>query len=153
MPRKDKAFAGPSAEERAALALRVYEAVLDSTESFEVQFVGANLAYLMGAILRGPPNYKENMLALDVQHEGHPEFLAVLRKAFPPGKIPERDHDVWQYVTLEDNGNPLSRDTQHCIVAGEHLTNCDDDGFCNHCGEQEGAEWMDALALGTGADK
>lgn len=25
-----------------------------------------------------------------------------------------------------------------CIESGQHLTDCDDDGFCNFCGEQEG---------------
>ena len=32
----------------------------------------------------------------------------------------------YMYYTLED-----------CIESGEHLTSCDDDGFCNLCGNQE----------------
>lgn len=24
-----------------------------------------------------------------------------------------------------------------CVATGHHLTNCDDDGYCNYCGEQE----------------
>lgn len=24
-----------------------------------------------------------------------------------------------------------------CVTSGEHLTSCDSDGFCNHCGFQE----------------
>jgi hypothetical protein len=37
---------------RASLAIGVYDAMLDATESFEDE-IGADLAYLMGAILKG----------------------------------------------------------------------------------------------------
>jgi len=32
-----------------------------------------------------------------------------------------------QYESLED-----------CVASGQHLTDCDDDGYCNSCGHQEG---------------
>jgi len=28
-------------------------------------------------------------------------------------------------------------DVGECKSSGSHLTSCDDDGFCNYCGEQE----------------
>lgn len=28
-----------------------------------------------------------------------------------------------------------------CIESGDHLKNCDDDGFCDKCGYQEGGEY------------
>jgi hypothetical protein len=31
-------------------------------------------------------------------------------------------------------------DILECIEKGVHLTSCDDDGFCNNCGEQESEE-------------
>lgn len=31
-----------------------------------------------------------------------------------------------EYITLEE-----------CIASSLHLTDCDDDGYCNHCGEQD----------------
>lgn len=29
---------------------------------------------------------------------------------------------------------------EECIEAGCHLDDCDDDGYCNHCGHQEGGD-------------
>jgi hypothetical protein len=34
-----------------------------------------------------------------------------------------------------DYDGDLSR--QECIAQGTHMTSCDDDGYCNACGEQE----------------
>lgn len=31
-------------------------------------------------------------------------------------------------------------DVDECIAEGIHLTSCDDDGYCNHCGEQTPTE-------------
>lgn len=49
----------------------------------------------------------------------------------------------WNYtdpVIMGFEPEPLPDEVQECIEAGEHLTSCDDDGFCNACGHQEGAE-------------
>jgi len=48
------------------------------------------------------------------------------------------DGDV---LLLEWAGVPESqqnnRAIRSCIANGKHLTSCDDDGYCNHCGYQE----------------
>ena len=59
---KDKAVR-MSFESRGKVALAAYEAAYGGTESFEEGTVGADLAYLMGAILKGdscewPPERK-----------------------------------------------------------------------------------------------
>lgn len=41
--------------------------------------------------------------------------------------------EAWEpdeYVSLQD-----------CVSSGKHLKSCDNDGYCNFCGEQEGAEY------------
>ena len=34
-------------------------------------------------------------------------------------------------------GNYLYKTVQECIASGEHLKSCDNDGYCNACGNQE----------------
>lgn len=36
-------------------------------------------------------------------------------------------------IEITDEGE---HEKQECITSGMHLTDCDDDGFCNHCGHQ-----------------
>jgi hypothetical protein len=69
-------------------ALReVYEAVYAAVESFEDEDgVGADLAYLMGAMLRGTTCSWPAGRAL----------LRILRPALPAG------HPVWEHVTVEE---------------------------------------------------
>lgn len=38
--------------ERCTLATKIYDLVLHNTESFEIDHIGSDLAYLMGAILK-----------------------------------------------------------------------------------------------------
>ena len=70
--------------QRAALAASIYELVFKRTESFEEQNIGADLSYLMGAILT----------------EKHVEFgvtrplMLILANEYPP------EHSVWTYVRL-----------------------------------------------------
>lgn len=44
---------------------------------------------------------------------------------------------------------------EECIETGLHLTDCDSDGFCNHCGHQEAVcEYCGELChLGEGCDE
>lgn len=70
--------------QRAALAASIYTTVFERAESFEEQNIGADLAYLMGAILT----------------EKHVEFgvtrplMLILVNEYPP------EHSVWTYVRL-----------------------------------------------------
>lgn len=33
--------------------------------------------------------------------------------------------------------NTKRGELKDCIMSNQHLTDCDDDGFCNHCGYQD----------------
>lgn len=41
---------------------------------------------------------------------------------------PERGQQAQGYLSLSD-----------CFASGKHLSDCDDDGYCNRCGEQDAA--------------
>jgi len=75
----------PLAFLQASLAVDVYECVLRETESFEEQGIGADLAYLMGAIL------KDNLCEWP---ESCP-LLQLLRQHYPP------EHPIWRHVKIE----------------------------------------------------
>lgn len=68
--------------EQRDLAVQAYEYLLENTETFEMQDIGADLAYLMGAIL----------------NEGYVEFFAdqpvvsILKKGFPQA------HALWAHI-------------------------------------------------------
>jgi hypothetical protein len=70
---------------RAAMAFDVYNKVSDEWPLNEWGCLGADLAYLMGAILRG--NGK-------VELESHHRLVHILREHYKP------DWPVWQYVNL-----------------------------------------------------
>jgi hypothetical protein len=65
------------------LALDAYNAVVDATESLEEQNVGADLAYLMGAIL-GDTSCE--------WPKGRP-IMRILRTAFP-----SKRHAIWKHA-------------------------------------------------------
>lgn len=75
---------------RATLAFEVYEKVYAGTESFEINDVGADLAYLMGAILRG-----DSKVELDEDRE----IITILREVYPGSTFM---HPVWQFLELMD---------------------------------------------------
>jgi hypothetical protein len=78
--------AAPAGPDRLALLAEVYAAVYEGCESFERDEVGADLAYLLGAIARG---------SSCEWPEGRPLVL-LLRAAFPDG------HPVWGFVSTEE---------------------------------------------------
>jgi hypothetical protein len=83
---------------RAELAIRVYDEVLDGTESFEGE-LGTQLAYLLGAILRG------TQITLDLSCVEQDEVRQFFELLFPSG------HPVWPYVKLESGpGDDVSSD-------------------------------------------
>ena len=44
-----------------------------------------------------------------------------------------------EFMSIND-GCYLYDTIEECRESGDHMTNCDDDGFCNYCGEQD---WED----------
>jgi hypothetical protein len=70
-----------------ALATAVYDAVTDHTESLELDdMIGPDLAYLMGAILKGT----------GCEWPAGRPILAILRNAFPAA-----DHPVWGFIAID----------------------------------------------------
>ena len=134
--------------ERSKLALQVYEAVLGGTDSFEDGQTGSLLAYLMGAILKGPAGYAKNVrngVDLHVDDSDQVGFAHLLSTLHLPS-------EVSAYLLFHDAGDKVltgsveAANIGRCILAGDHLRSCNEDGYCNACGEQEGSEWVDALA-------
>ena len=41
------------------------------------------------------------------------------------------------YRVDEQDDKPFYKTVKQCIANGDHLRQCDDDGFCNYCGHQE----------------
>jgi hypothetical protein len=79
--------------DRAALILlnRIYEAVYDATESFELDYIGTHMAYLSWEIVRG-----QNTDALTVDWttaDAHP-ILQIFLELFAPAD------PVWDYIEL-----------------------------------------------------
>ena len=74
------------------LALSVYETVFRETESFQETSVGADLAYLLGAILKNTPD--EARFECE-RNGGHEAILSALTDAFPPS------HRVWTFIQRE----------------------------------------------------
>ena len=70
---------------RASLAIAVYNAMLDETESFEGE-IGADLAYLMGAILKGEK--------FEAWYGLNDEFVRALLRSF------DHTNAVWDSVDL-----------------------------------------------------
>ena len=74
------------------LALSVYETVFREAESFQEANVGADLAYLLGAILKNAPDEAR----LECERNGrHEAILSALTDAFPPS------HPVWTFIQSE----------------------------------------------------
>lgn len=68
----------------------VYQTVLEATESFEMQNVGANLAYLLGALAQG------KTCEWSFGRKAARPWIGLLRELFPA------DHFIWAHVTLTD---------------------------------------------------
>ena len=71
------------------LALSVYDTIFRGTESFRENNVDADLAYLLGAIVKNSPSE----IWLDcVSDDGHEVILSALSDTFPPS------HSVWEFI-------------------------------------------------------
>jgi len=86
-----------SFEQMHELALSVYEKVFRETESFRENNVGADLSYLLGAILKNNP--VEAWLVCE-SNGGHEAILSALTEAFPPS------HPVWTFIQREPSVTP-----------------------------------------------
>lgn len=86
-----------SLEQRAMLAAEVFDVVYEAFDVFGEDFVGVDLAYLMGAIL--DPAAKESWVDWSPEDLGHREvaILPVLREHFPANS------PLWSYIVLEWN--------------------------------------------------
>lgn len=73
------------------LACEVFDAVYDGSESFEEDNIGADLAYLMYAILHGDHCVPE----LGCEWSKYRPIILLLRKAFP-----SRKHKVWKHIKI-----------------------------------------------------
>lgn len=75
---------------QARLAREVFEAAMESAESFAEQGIGVDLAYLLGAILAPSGNGVVDWSGGGTQEP--PELLKLLRERLPP------KHPVWRHV-------------------------------------------------------
>lgn len=101
-----------SSEKREKTAIEVYKTIIDATESIEEGNLGANLAYLMGAILMGED--------FDAYIEHHGAFIALLFNELNAA------HPVWQTILLNGDNGPLSAEVQAKLLAGT-LGNLDEE--------------------------
>lgn len=67
----------------------VYEAAFEETESFELDSVGADLAYLMGTIAKAHP------LGFAARRDS--QLMDILEETFPD------DHVVWTFIHMTDD--------------------------------------------------
>ena len=98
-------------EEKADLALKVFDIVYNETETFREENIGADLAYLMGAILdTGKESYVD--WSTEVYGEEPPALLEILKRSFP------RHAPVWNYIIVDDTNRAsgFSPKTQETFV-------------------------------------
>lgn len=101
-------------EDRARLAIQVYNKVCNQVDSLlEADGMGGNLAYLLGAILKG--TYTE--LDADGFDLG---FFKLLRDCFDPV------HAVWTFVKLAE-------ESTRCARCGSNTTPLHTSGICGNC--------------------
>ena len=82
-------------DEKAELALSVFDTLYDETETFREENIGADLAYLMGAIL---DTGEESYVDWSTEAYGEPPaLLEILRRTFPHAC------PVWNYIILDDD--------------------------------------------------
>jgi hypothetical protein len=94
--------------------------ILEDSETRKV--VKYNDRYLSHTVFR--------MLEIDVMDDQ--EIAALLAAA----KLGEESDG--EYCTIGE-----------CIATGKHLTDCDDDGFCNYCGEQDPCDTEKQVAIAS----
>jgi hypothetical protein len=105
---------------RAALALEVYNAMLEETDTFEGE-IGADIAYFMGEVLKGDK--------FQAWLGSNDEFARLLVRSFGP------DHRVWGHVELmnDDGGAPLpdrvATAVVGCVASGKNLGDLDEEDY------------------------
>ncbi|MCI0617998.1 hypothetical protein L0244_33915 [bacterium] len=82
--------------ERAKLAATVFEVIYEAFDTFAEDHVGADLAYLMGAILDSPEKKSYVDWSPEIIVDREVVILAVLRENFPPRSI------LWSYIHVEE---------------------------------------------------
>lgn len=84
--------------ERCKLAREVFDAAFEARESFREEHIGADLAYLLGAIV-DYRNFRDAIVDWSPEAYGEepPALLAILKEKFP-----SRHHKVWEFILLPD---------------------------------------------------
>lgn len=81
--------------ERAKLAAYVFEVIYEAFDAFAEDYVGADLAYLMGAILDSPKKKSYVDWSPEIIVDREVAILPILRENFPPRSI------LWSYIRVE----------------------------------------------------
>lgn len=126
---------------RGSLAHHVYLRMLNRTESFELRFVGSYTAYLMGAILGGPPSNK-NKVTLDINRATDVFYAHTCMSVFYVAEC-----KLWDYLELlDEEGRRLDSDAIACLIKGEHFRrNSREENYCTRCMSALGEDWKDTL--------
>ncbi len=108
---------------RAGIALAVYTAATEGNAALEMHGLGAYLAHLMGAILKGEP-----FEAMPLRHGA---FIALLQRVLP------WEHPVWAHIALIGTDNEaLSFGEQSLVIRkSKDALDC-----------KRASEWVAALA-------
>jgi hypothetical protein len=94
-------------EEKADLALKVFDTAYNETETFREENIGADLAYLMGAILdTGEESYVD--WSSEVYGE-EPSALQILKRSFPEHST------LWNYILLDDQNSLETGDNNNVV--------------------------------------
>jgi hypothetical protein len=93
-----------SSLERAELANQVYNCAFEASESFREDSVGADVAYLMGAILDDPAKRSTVNWTRDDHSNRSPALLCALRAKFPPTS------PLWNFIVLGKRRRPTDEE-------------------------------------------
>lgn len=88
---KTKPFKPIADHERIALARRAFEVAFHAFESFEMDNIGVDLAYLMGAICDRPNQESQVDWSRGIRPQ-KPELLRMLEAEFPESS------PIWQFI-------------------------------------------------------
>lgn len=87
---------------RLHLARQVFDATFETTDSFRELNVGADLAYLIGAILGSDAGSADRVDWRAEEYGGSPALLEILRPKFPAGS------PLWQFIVCDSSPLPAA---------------------------------------------
>jgi hypothetical protein len=86
-------------------------------------YIAAYTEYNQAVLIPG------TLKSVEYYYPKSPEFFEIVSKVFSEEEISE------MIKSFESNG------VEYYVGCDDHLTSCDDDGFCNKCGQQEGGAY------------